>query len=313
MTRPGDYSADFNATNASLPHFHDYWGGKTRLVVMDGWPTNPGPGVAAGSAVPIYDYRPESGHVVPQGASEVDVTMTWTAALDDIYQDPQLWVKTAADTTPAFVAHIQSGQKVTVNSTNDKDDLPHQLLSAWTFQLRLSQRDDVGMLRFKANVTLHAEAVRGLSIPLYPGHPDRWGGVGNITLVDVTRDLAYLQDQGDAGCDGISCPQVEVPRNGTIVPPGAAYVEATIEVKYGNPQTVGFSYHGAEGRAFQRMQPTATNGNVRTYRIEVNGFGDGPYAKTSQWEFAPFVSGPAPDTAVVETYHLVIVAHHHLV
>ncbi len=312
ITRPGDYSADQNATTAGLPHLHDYWGGSDRIVVMDGWPTNPGPGLAAGTDVPIYAYRPASGHVVPQGASVVEVTLAWTPAQDDIYQAPELWVKGAADNEPRFVAQIESGQKVAVNTTNVQNDLPHQLLSAWILEFRLSERDDLQMLRFKANVTIHVEAVRGLAIPLYPGHPDRWNGTDVMTLVDVNRQLFYLQDPGDAGCDGFSCPEVEVPMNGTIVPPDGAFVQAILTVETGAPQTVGLSYHGAEGRSFIRLTPTAMAGNVRTYNIDVGDYGDGPYAKQSQWEFAPYIEGPAPDTFVVENYHLKVTVHKHL-
>lgn len=312
ITKPGDYGQD-NATNGDLPHRHDYWGGQQSVVVMDGWPTQPGPGVAAGNDVPIYEYRPSSGNVVPQGAGQVTVRMDWTPASDDIYTDPQLWVKGAADNQPVFVAHIEPGQTVTVNTTDAQNDLPHQLLSAWMFQFRLSEGSAGGafpMLRFKANVTVHVEAIRGTDpIPLYPGHPDRWNGTDVITLVDVNRQQFYLQDPGDAGCDGFSCPVVEQPRNGTIVPPDASSVQAILTVEAGSPQTIGLSYHGAEGRSFARLQPESTNGNVRTYRIPVGQYGDGPYAKQSQWEFATFVDGPAPDTAVVENFHLLVTVH----
>lgn len=310
VTRPGDFSGDANATGANAPHLHDYWLGQGRLTVMDGWPTEPGPGVSGGTDVPVYHYRPDSGHVIPQGAAAVEVTFTWTPGTSDVYQDPTLWVRTAADTEARKVGPVESGKVVSFNTTNPQNDLPHQLLSAWVFEFRLSQRDDVQTLRFKANVTVHVEAVRGLEIPLYPGHPDRWDGKENITLVDVTRQLAYMQDR-DTGCDGVSCPQIEVPQNGTIVPPDAAHVTATLTVTYGSPTQVGLSYHGAEGRAFQRLQPTATSGNTRTYDIPVGGYGDGPYAKTSQWEFAPFIEGPVPDSAVFEEFHLVVEAHHH--
>jgi hypothetical protein len=309
VTRPGDYAADQNASTALLPHLHDYWGGASRLVVMDGWPTEPGPGLAGGQEVPIYHYRAPSGHVVPQGAASVEVTFAWTPDTDDIYEAPELWYKTAAENQTRKWGPVESGRLAVINTTNAQDDLPHQLLSAWTFEFRLSQRSDLQVLRFKANVTLHVEAVRGLPIPLYPGHPDRWGGQDNITLIDVTRQVVYMQDPGDAGCDGLACPQVDVPRNGTIVPPDAAYVEARLASTY--PGTsVGLSYHGAEGRAFQRLQPTGTAGLVRTYEIPVNGYGDGPYATASQWEFAPFIEGPLPDGFAAQEYRLTVVVHH---
>jgi len=308
VTRPGDFQ---NATGGNAPHLHDYWGGKTVLPIMDGWPTEPGPGFAGGQEMRIYSYRPPSGHVIPQGAAFVNVTFTWTAAATDVYQDPQLWVRTASDTDAHKVGPVESGIPVSFASTNEQNDLPHQLLSAWVFEFRLSERSDLAMLRFKANVTLHVDAVRGLPIPLYPGHPDRWGGAQNITLVDVTRELAYLQDP-DTGCDGISCPAVEVPQNGTVVPPDASYVLATLTLTYGAPTKVGLSYHGAEGRDFIRLSPSEESANTRTYHIPVGPYGDGPYARSSQWEFAPYIEGPAPDSAAVEEFHLVVTVHRFL-
>lgn len=305
VTRPGDFDA--NATGANAPHLHDYWLGQDRIVVMDGWPTEPGPGLGGGREVPIYHYRAPSGHVIPQGAASVEATFTWTPAPTDQYEDPQLWVRTAAHPEPRKVGPVVSGTPIVFNSTNEDNDLPHQLLSAWVFEFRLSERSDVQLLRFKANVTLHVEAVRGLEIPLYPGHPDFWQGRTNITLVDVQRSLAYLQDP-DTGCDGISCPETEVPANGTIVPFNAANVVATLTLENGGPTTVGLSYHGAEGREFQRLQPTETQGLVRTYVIPVGVYGDGPYAKSSQWEFRPYIEGPVADSAAVEEFHLFIEA-----
>lgn len=308
VTRPGDFQ---NATGSDAPHLHDYWGGKTVIPIMDGWPTEPGPGFAAGQDVRIYSYRPPSGHVIPQGAALVNVTFTWTPAATDVYQDPTLWIRTANDTEARKVGPVESGIPVSFASTNAQNDLPHQLLSAWVFEFHLSERSDLAMLRFKANVTLHVDAVRGLEIPLYPGHPDRWDGQGNITLIDVTRELAYMQDP-DTGCDGISCPTTEVPRNGTIVPPDAAYVLATLTLTYGAPTKVGLSYHGAEGRDFIRLTPTQESGNTRTYHIPVGSYGDGPYARSSQWEFAPYIESPAPDSAAFEEYRLVVTVHHNL-
>lgn len=306
VTQPGDFGTD----GADLPHLHDYWGGADRLVVMDGWPTEPGPGLAGGDSVPIYQYRAPSGSVVPQGTAFVEVTFTWEPAPTDVYQDPRLWVRSAADTEAQQIGPVHSGQPTRMESANERNDLPHQLLSAWVFEFRLSERSDLALLRFKANVTIHVEAVRGLEIPLYPGHPDRWEGQSEILLVDVVRPLFYLQDPGDGGCDGFSCPTVEVPRNGTIVPPDAAYVLATLTLQ-GSPTDIGLSYHGAEGRGFQRLSPMA-NGPTKVYHIPVGSFGDGPYAQASQWEFAPYIEGPVPDGLAYEEFHLVVVVHRFL-
>ncbi|MEA3190486.1 MAG: hypothetical protein QOD77_1068 [Thermoplasmata archaeon] len=305
VTRPDDYG-NSTGDNASKPHLHDYWGGGDRLVVVDADGADPQPGLGGGEDTLIQAWRPDSGHVVPQGTAAVEVTFAWTPEDTDFYAAPTLWVKSAADSAARLVGPIEPGQTVAVPTSNNDNDLPHQLLSAWVVELHASSDPTLGSLRFKAIVHAKVEAVRGLEIPLYPGHPDRWNGANEVALLDETHSMAYLQDPGDGGCDGLSCSRVHVPANGTIVPPEAEVVIATLTVTNG-VTGIALAYHGAEGRSFQVVEPDATEGNTRTYYIEVANNADGPYAQQSQWEFTTAITGPVQDGVTVEDYTLTVV------
>lgn len=309
VTRPDDFS---NATgaNADKPHLHDYWGGQDRLLLLDVDGTNPQPGFVGGADVPIQTWQPDSGSVVPQGTASVEVTFTWTPESTDVHGPTSLWVKTAANNQTTLVGPIEAGQTVAVPSTNAANDLPHQLLSAWTFELHAEPDPTLGAVRFKAPVHAKVEVVRGLDIPLYPGHPDRWNGASELLLLDDAQTLAYMQDPGDGGCDGLSCSRVHVPADGAIVPPETSFVLAELTVARG-ATGIALAYHGAEGRSFQVAEPTSTEGNTRTYLLPVEANADGPYAIQSQWEFTTRITGPVPDGVAFEDYTLKVTAQRH--
>ncbi|MFA5944737.1 MAG: hypothetical protein WC876_09750 [Candidatus Thermoplasmatota archaeon] len=306
VTNPADFTG-----NASGAHLHDYWQGGERLVVMEtthpgGTAEGAGPGVANGESVPVMEFRPDSGHVVPQGASSVEVTLGWLDAVGDSYVAPQLWVKTAARNESQVVGPIESGQTVSVTSSNLDNDLPHQLLSAWVFELRMSSPDPMP-LRFKGSVSIKVEAIKGLDIPLYPAHPDRWQGQNALPLLQGEGSLTYFEDPIDHGCNGQSCPQIFVPDDGAIVPYDSAWVEVVLES--GGALPVELAYHGGATREFQVAQPIATQGAARTYELPIEG-ADGPYAQQSQWEFTVVPSDMAPVALAAETNYVLTVTVH---
>jgi hypothetical protein len=311
VTSPGDYSGD-NGTNANAPHLHDYWLGGTTLTVLDTAVTQSGPGydgAAVDAAAVVAEFRPDTDHVVPQGASAVHVVVHLTPDGMDLWSAPELWVKTAADTNTSYFADITQDGLLSVPSTNDKNDLPHQRLSAWVFEVRMHADATTGALRYKGEVRIHAEAEKGLEIPLYPGHPDLWAGRNEIPLLDRTGEDLYLSDPGDAGCDGVECKELLVPDAGITVPDDAAMVRVTVELG-SSPTTLGLSYHGADRRDFERLEPANTDGSTRIYEILLHGDGDGPYAKTSLWEFQLFIDRPVADSAVYQQYHVTATALH---
>jgi hypothetical protein len=283
ITRPDDFA---NATSPGA-HIHDYWGGKGRLTVVDlthpgGDAPGTGPGFATGPDVVVREFRPESGHVVPQGTSAVEVTFTWTDEPLDAYAEPVLWLKTAAQNATEEVAAVTNGQPVTLETGLPDADLPHQLLSAWLFELRMSSPEPAP-LRFKGSVTLTVVAIRGLELPVFPPHRDFWGGATELPLVEGAGQLSYLEDLGDGGCNGMSCPQVFRPASGLVVPQDAYLVRATLT--YAGPWELELHYHSGLEREFHRADPVQREAGRHTFEILVDGGGDGPYATQSQWEF----------------------------
>lgn len=308
VTAPSD-NRDLRGGGTGQAHLHDYWGGQLTLVVVQASQEEMGPGFYGGEPFAVATFLPPPGAVVPQGADAVNVTFTWVEAPGDLHGEAEVWVKTAADANLSKVAPAAAGVPIRVESSNERNDLPHQVLSAWAFELRMAVDPQTGVLRFKGTVTLTVEAHRGLPIPLFPGHPDRWDGLDSVPLIDEGRDLLYAEDPVDHRCDGFSCPQTEVPENGRIVPYDAAYVEAILQVDEASAAQVGLSYHGASSRELERVEPDETAPGSQRFILEVGDTGDGPYAAQSQWAFRPYIKGPVPDGATAASYHLTVVAH----
>jgi hypothetical protein len=299
ITKPGDFG---NGTGSSGPHIHDYWGGGDRVTVLDashpgGGAEGTGPGFAGGEDVFIMAFQPESGDVVPQGTAAIEVTVTWVDATGDQYVSPELWMKTAGDNETLPVSPLVSGETLTFNVTAPQADLPHQLLSAWVFELRMSSADPMP-LRFKGSVAVRAEAIRGLPLPVFPPHPDAWAGRAEIALLEASGSLSYFEDLQDHGCNGISCPRVLVPESGAIVPFNATRVLVTLTVDDA-ATAVHLEVHSALSRDFARVEPESDDGATMTYSIPVEGGGDGPYATQSQWEFVVKPDGTLPTEVAV--------------
>jgi hypothetical protein len=294
ITAPGDLLNDTGA------HIHDYWRGANRLVVLDS--THPGgdrpgtgPGFANGRDIVVRSFQPASGDVVPQGTSAVEITVSWKNADLDSYTNPTLWFKSAAENASTSKGAVKSGEAIVVNVTANDADLPHQMLSAWLFELRMASPDPMP-LRFKGSVTMKVEAIRGLPLPVFPPHPDLWKGESELPLMEGSGSLSYFEDLTDGGCNGAACPKIFRPAPGFLVPHNASRVRVDLEAN-GN---VDFFYRDGRSREFkgENVVASASPGiSKRTIMIPVDGGGDGPYAKQSLWEFTvraqqpPAVSG----------------------
>lgn len=290
-----DPTVGLNQTGA---HIHDYWKGQDRLLIIgdgaEGDASGLGPGFATANDLPVRMFQPASGHVVPQGTARVEVTFSWTDASDglDQYSAPTAYVKTAANNATELLGATENGQTLSLETGLPAADLPHQLLSAWAFELRLSASPDTGILRFKGEVQVHVEAVRGLELPVFPPHPDPWKGRNELPLVDAQGQLSYWEDTGDGGANGLSGPIVFTPSSGAIVPSNASLVR--VVVNYTGSLPVELRYHGSDARAMAAAMPVATQQGMLLYELPIEQNGDGPYAAQSQWEFTvvPSATGP---------------------
>lgn len=311
-----DPTMGLNQTGA---HIHDYWKGGDRLLIIgDGAEADEsglGPGFATANDLPVRLFQPSSGHVVPQGTSSVEVTFAWTDAADglDQYGEVSAWAKTAGTNLTERIATIENGQTVAIEAGLPDADLPHQLLSAWAFELRMSAAPDTGVLRFKGVSWVKVEAVRGLELPVFPAHPDRWNGADEIRLVDAQGQLSYWEDTGDGGSNGMSGPVLFTPVSGAIVPGNASHV--AVEVTWSGAVPLQLWYHSATSRTMElAASPLLTGGTgsgstSALYELPLGDGPDGPYATQSQWEFTvkPSANGPLR-TAWFEDYTITATA-----
>lgn len=304
VTDPSNYSYARNASLDDGGHIHDYWDGRDRITLMDRtdvvnslWLTSD----------LIHPFRPPGGHVVPQGTATVEVTISWETSAISHHLPPQLWIKTAADDEAWHRADLEDGRTYEVPSSMERNDLAHQQLSAWSFQFRVPNPNEpvpYEPLIFNGTVSIHVEAIRGLELPVFPGHPDPWNGSDRLPLLETTIDRFFT---GNIGCYWGCQDMVHEPANGSIVPFDADVVEVVMEsnetVPF--PTRFGLAYHGAETRNFTRIQPDEDDGTRKVYRIPVrSGMGDGPYALQSQWRFMPYISEPVEDGATRDRYDL---------
>lgn len=315
VTSPDDYTYVGNATLDNGGHIHNYWGSQDRLVILD--QEDAGRFTWNGDPIPIFSFRPEFADVVPQGTASVEVTMSWDASQTSLYSTPELWVKSAADEEAVYIQDLEQDATVVLESSNDMNDLPHQTLSGWVFEFRTGPdpaTNQVVPMLFEGSATAKVEVVRGLDIPVYPAHPDRWDDQTAIELFHVEDVESQYQGDpttGEWGCLGGECPWIMTPEDGLIVPWDAHRVEFVLNQDPVLPTQLGLAFHGGEAFEFQRPDPTEDNGEgTRTYVVEVDQImADGPYALQSLWEFTPYPEEPEENGWVVQEYDLTVTVY----
>lgn len=289
VTEVDDVETLTNESFRMQAHQHDYWGGADRLVVLEATQPDQTFFVAPSWGVTLV---PEAGKVVPQGTSRVEITVDWVDGGAQHYTNPELWVRTAADHEPVLVGAIERGGTLAMETTLAHADLPHQALSAWRFEWRI-QPGPGHLIWWDGEVSMKVVAHRGLDIPVYPPHPDLWGGAESLDLLDGGQPFGvWAGDPVDGGnCYG-QCPEIHRPGDGLVAPYDATTVEVLFE-QSDSATPMGLRFHAAHTREWTVLEPAETQGETRVYRIPVTaGMGDSPYATQSLWEFAPFLEDP---------------------
>ena len=204
VTNENDVESLANESFMMAAHQHDYWGGKDRLTVLD---LTRNASVTWFGGPWTFSVGPEDGVIIPHGTIRVDVTVSWTDPQIALYEKPELWVKTAADHEAVLVGPVTPGATLSVETDDAAADLPHQSISAWRFEWRMTPPNGLprGIVRSGGEVTFHAEAVRGREIPIYPPHPDLWAGAETIPLFDDARPRGLWHGQVNRDGLGWSC------------------------------------------------------------------------------------------------------------
>lgn len=304
ITSLDDASSLANATFMNESHQHDYWGGKTQLTLMD-LDTQVGSTIIGGEVV--FWFRPDPGHVVPQGTDKLTVSMAWSEDVPTQHASPELWVRAPRDHDPRKVSAIENGKPIDITTTLADADVPHQQLSAWRFELRFHPATVPQYVEFRGRVHIVVLAHRGLDIPVLPPHPDVWNGRESITLFDDTAKPSVWEGAppDSSNCYSGGCPEVHRAANGTVVPYDAKAVELRLTEDGTSAGTLTVRYHAADTWNWTKLTPTRVDGATKVFVIPVAGLtGDGPYAAQSLWEFAPYVSSPTEGGQHAGGYHL---------
>lgn len=306
VTAENDIESLSNDSFSMAAHQHDYWGGKQRLTILE--QTVPAGTLWFGGAW-AFAFVPEDGVVVPQGTSRVEITVSWIDGTNRYYADPEVWVRTAADHESWFVADAVSGETLAVETSLGQLDLPHQSISAWRIEWRVQPGllpvDGGRGVWWDGELSVLVEAIAGAEIPVYPAHPDKWGGAETIELfADETETGMWFGHVDEWSCIR-SCPVRHRPVNGTVVPYDAAMVEVVLELGADNPTDLGVKLHGADSRAWTELDAVEVDGKRQRFLVPVvPGMGDSPYASQSVWEFAVYVAGPERDSVEIGSYTL---------
>jgi hypothetical protein len=241
--------------------------------------------------------------VVPQGTSEVVVLWNWTMTPLASFGDPVAAIQTAHSTQWIELGRVTPGEPMHWLSSNEDNDLPHQRVSAWQFRITFSPSPG-GIAIVDGRLTLDVVALRGLEIPLHPGHPDLWGPEDRLPLLDDTAQVSASTLGGPNVCaDG--CLARHTPGEEQIVPFDSSLVEVHLTSTGEIPSSsVGLEYHGSDTREFTRIQHDRMEGMTKVYQIPVQGNGDGPYATKSLWGFRTFIEEPVLDSVYYGEYRI---------
>lgn len=306
-TSPDDLG---NATDSGRSHIHDYWNGLDRFYVFDETFDLPGCS-ACGRGAPFFRFEPPAQAFFPQGTRWVNLTVEWSTSDTSYFGDTTLWVETAADLEPQKIGPMASGDTVTIEITNNtQNDLPHEILSNWAFEVRVGEGVPLlNVWRASGTGRVAAEVARGLPLPVFPPHPDRWNGTNEIELFDQT-DAAepYYYGNPVNGQSGINWLGPHKPDNGTVVPHDMDHVE--VVVTYEDDALIPFTlaFHGGESRDWTLIEPGDTDGQMARYVITPHqGRPDGPYLQQSNWVFEIFTDEDRP--LFVGGYRIKATAH----
>ena len=286
VTDPRDYSYLQDAAPGS--HVHDYWQGRDTVRVLEARSNTNFQcgGCSEGSTIDLA--VPEDGVIVPQGTRWVNGTFTLAAEGENSWDRLELWVRTADEAEAKRIGPIESAVPFSIESSKERNDPPHYVLSLWEFQVRAFGPG--GDFRVQGELAWAIDAVRGLPLEPYPPHPDRWDGASELDLLQETRDSTLTMVQrtpmGTSYSCYNGCPGEHRLGDGVVVPFETGTVEVRLSYGPGVPAGLTLSFHGSDTRTFTSAEGVLEGPGVTRFTIPVgSGVADSPYATQSLWEF----------------------------
>lgn len=277
-----------------LPHVHDYWDGRDRILLADEavelnpWMTFNWVFGRREPAVGGAWWELPQGKTIYQGTGKLEVTLTWT---DATISSLALAYRHAGTNEWSEFTPATSGTPIAIDITPEMTDLPHSGGSRWTFLLKAANAPGPAV----GNVKLKAEILRVGDLHAFPAHKDFFANAESLVIMDAeteSKSSSWTSNivgfaQGNDGMDeGFTLPE------GSIVPPGTEALIVDIRIKDIPANEVYFSYRDASGRWDQGEPIESPEPGVFRFVIPVEGDGvDSYYATVSSWRFFAYAAG----------------------
>lgn len=321
--RGGSFNA-FNETNLTDSighHNHDYWGGRSRVTIIEGHAEmSPFPDQSGVSA----EFRPPSGpqHLVYEGTATVEVLITnpqrhacypllvWNGdyictdhtqtgteatgelkgpALPDAAPSSGLRLEYlhAASNLDEWIdaGAIAFGTPAVISLKDPRwTDMPHSTGSLWVFRI-VSPNSQDATLTFDIAIT----AVRKEGeIPKWPGHPVFYTDTKHYRV--VYDGIGSVEETTDGGVDNTAEPGKLISAGTRTLIVYANITSVTPGVPNNPPTHYWLYFHNASYTTWNSTSPfdanyTADKGSYQwILPVDPNGM-DSPYASASRWEF----------------------------
>lgn len=300
-------------------HDHDYWGDDTRSVLFEdalGFE-------CAGAA--RQNCQPRSSFAIPMGApgefrtirpgtERVEVTISWDPAA---MGRQRVGLAVQANNDPSLSNATlfyprESGKVYRVASTWEMTDRGHTPYSSWVFHIYGDPVDDNAFL----DGSLGTDTVQSLngqsfrvkveifkgSLPLEPAHPDLWGGLAQLPIVQGQPSSFYASI---LPYDSDTRPEPNYHDAERVVPFDTEWVQVNLTLSRAtSPTWLPVFYYRPGGyqpgtnydirsSEYKKAAAPQVNGNKYSWRLTLApGEGDSVYGVRSSWVFAF-----APDNA----------------
>lgn len=287
MATPGNRSDDH------LPHVHDYWADRDRILVADD-----AVDLEILTGMTFYHtfarrdptvgatwWELPQGKTVYQGTGVLELTFNWD---DPAIMGVGMAYRHAGSPEFTEFQPLSKGQVLAIEVTPEMSDLPHAGLSRWAFMFKGFGSPPVAY----GKVSLKAELVRVHDLHAYPAHANFYETTDTLVLMDAeakstnrafTTQIVNFATAGEDAEEGFTLPE------GSIVPPGTEVitVKMTLKGDAKGADWVDFSYRDGGGN-WNRAEPLENAEDPNTYEFLLfvePGTSDSPYATLSSWRF----------------------------
>lgn len=289
-----------NASDAGnhLPHVHDYWSGRDRVVLLDTDVEPDFDDVVFRTAVNSW-FRKEAraggafvtlpdNTTVFEGTGQLLLTASWS---DPRVSSLEVSYRTGSGREFTAFQPLENGKETTIDVTPAMTDMPHMRVSRWGFIFEPAS-SPLGSALGPFHVKV--EIVRVRDVMAFPAHPDHFEGAdekiihdapGESAQVSYAKRVPNIVTQGEFTEHWIT-PQEIVPMATRSMLAEVLVTKADANV--GSVGEIRFFWTTAGNTNLQRAQPVDGSIEEKRYLFEfpVNPEDpDSPYATESQWQF----------------------------